>query len=336
MLDPQELLSRLLTTPAPDAWRALFERAWCAFADAAPERDGRSTLVERERALDPIELALEAAAWDLWAEYEGGAERTSDVLAAWWAGRPAQRAILVLDGLSLREVPWLLRGAAMRGLTVHQARATGAELPGDTTSFARALGFGQRAALENDGVRGRTTRLPGARTESGDLPWADAQQGVDAAPDWVLWHHWPDERIHALAGFGDAASRLFTEAQAALTSPDFWALVERLATGRRLVITSDHGYAITGEFPDAHDAQAEQLKAAFGGQRSKAAAAGEGDGPWLPPIQRTLRSQHGLHRCVLGRRKWKSQGGYPKLAHGGLTLLEAAVPFIELSLPGGV
>ena len=54
----QELLSRLLTVPATDAWRALFGRAWSAFADAAPEKDGRSTLVERERALDPIELAL--------------------------------------------------------------------------------------------------------------------------------------------------------------------------------------------------------------------------------------------------------------------------------------
>lgn len=336
-MDPnQELLSCLLTAPAADAWRALFGRAWNAFADAEPEADGRTTLVERERALDPIELALEAAAWDLWADYEGAAERTSDALAGWWSARPAQRAVLILDGLSLREAPWLLRGAAARGLMVHQARATGAELPGDTTSFARALGFGQRAALENDGLRGRATRLPGARTDSGDLPWADAREAVDAAPDWVLWHHWPDERIHALAGFGDAANRLFASAHASLMSTEFWSLVERLATGRRLVITSDHGYAISGEFADAHEAQAEQLKAGFGGQRSKAAAAGEGDGPWLPPIQRTIRSQHGLHRCVLGRRKWKSQGGYPKLAHGGLTLLETAVPFIELSLPGGV
>ncbi|MBI5511446.1 MAG: alkaline phosphatase [Deltaproteobacteria bacterium] len=336
-MDPdQELLSRLLTAPAADAWGTMFGRAWAAFADADPEKHGRNTLVERERALDPIELALEAAAWDLWADYEGAAERTSDALAAWWSGRPAQRAVLILDGLSLREAPWLLRGAAARGLTVHQARATGAELPGDTTSFARALGFGQRSALENDGLRSRATRLPGARTESGDLPWADARQDVDATPDQVLWHHWPDERIHALAGYGDAANRLFTEASAALTSPDFWDLVHRLATGRRLVITSDHGYAVSGEFPDAPEAQAEQLKAAFKGERSKVAAEGDSDGPWLPPIQRTFRSQHGLHRCVLGRRKWKSQGGYPKLTHGGLTLLEMAVPFIELSLPGGV
>jgi len=33
----------------------------------------------------------------------------------------------------------------------------------------------------------------------------------------------------------------------------------------------------------------------------------------------------------LGRKKWKSQGGYPTLTHGGLSLLEMAVPYLELS-----
>lgn len=33
------------------------------------------------------------------------------------------------------------------------------------------------------------------------------------------------------------------------------------------------------------------------------------------------------------RKKWKRQVGYPTLAHGGLTLLEVAVPWIEISKP---
>jgi hypothetical protein len=48
-----------------------------------------------------------------------------------------------------------------------------------------------------------------------------------------------------------------------------------------------------------------------------------------------LETPHGKHAFALGRRKWKSQGGYPTLAHGGLSLLEVAVPFIELSRPMG-
>jgi hypothetical protein len=43
-----------------------------------------------------------------------------------------------------------------------------------------------------------------------------------------------------------------------------------------------------------------------------------------------LDGAHGRHLYVNGRRKWKSQGGYPTLTHGGLSVLEVAVPFIEL------
>lgn len=39
---------------------------------------------------------------------------------------------------------------------------------------------------------------------------------------------------------------LTRDAAEQLTSDDFWTFAERLATGRRLVITSDHGYAATG------------------------------------------------------------------------------------------
>ena len=51
----------------------------------------------------------------------------------------------------------------------------------------------------------------------------------------------------------------------------------------------------------------------------------------MPPIDLTLTSTHGTHQYVLGRRKWKSAAGYPTLQHGGLSLLELLVPFIEMS-----
>ncbi len=52
---------------------------------------------------------------------------------------------------------------------------------------------------------------------------------------------------------------------------------------------------------------------------------------WMPPISLRLTTTHGTYQFALGRRKWKSAGGYPTLAHGGLSLLEVAVPFVELS-----
>ena len=57
---------------------------------------------------------------------------------------------------------------------------------------------------------------------------------------------------------------------------------------------------------------------------------------WVRPIDIVLDTPHGRSAFVLGRRKWKSHGGCPTLAHGGLSLLEVAVPLIEfeLSRPG--
>src|SRR5690606_25471606 len=81
--------------------------------------------------------------------------------------------------------------------------------------------------------------------------------------------------------------------RAATSSDDFWAFVERLATGRRLVITSDHGYAATGYFPDADGEVAAHLKQTFSSGRSKA---GNGDaGPFVPPVALQIDSPHGAH-----------------------------------------
>ena len=136
--------------------------------------------------------------------------------------------------------------------------------------------------------------------------------------------------MHDLSGPGLAVGKLAKETHSRLMSDDFWAFVERLTTGRRLVITGDHGYAATGLFPDLDDKdQANHMKGVFKGQRS---ADGATTGaPWMPPVERSLVTTHGPHRYVLGRRKWKSPSGYPTLQHGGLSLLEVFVPFIELS-----
>jgi len=68
------------------------------------------------------------------------------------------------------------------------------------------------------------------------------------------------------------------------------------------------------------------LKEAFGASRCKAATR-----PWekkfMPPIVLTHNNFH----VVMGQRKWTVQGGFPQICHGGLRLLEVAVPFLELA-----
>ncbi|MFH2001740.1 MAG: hypothetical protein ABIK28_18790, partial [Planctomycetota bacterium] len=57
----------------------------------------------------------------------------------------------------------------------------------------------------------------------------------------------------------------------------------------------------------------------------------KGKGRWSPPLEIPITNEHGDHLFVSGRRKWSVAGGYPTLIHGGLSILEVAVPFIELS-----
>ena len=330
---PLDLLRKLQAAAPHEAWRELFAFAWETCCREITSTGVAGEVSRRDRAVAPADLFLATAGWDLWSSYYHSVSRTADRLAAWWGSISSGRAVLILDGLSLREAPWLIYGATERSYVVHSAEATGAELPAGTTPFARALGFGQRSALENNGAS-NAHRLPGARTDSVDLPWRECVDLVDASPDWVLWHHWPDERIHDLSSPGRGLTALAKEVAAQLTNNDFWALIERLATGRRLVITGDHGYAATGLFPDAADhKQNQHLRARFKSRRSASGELSPGD--WMPPIDIVLDTPSGSHAFALGRRKWRSQGGYPTLAHGGLSLLEVVVPFIELSRPSG-
>ena len=328
---PLELLKDLQSLPAKGAWAKLISFAWETCSPRILAKKAADEVLRRDRAIAPADLFLATAGWDLWLSYYDCVPRTAENLSNWWRNASPGRAILILDGLSLRESPWLVQGAERRGYTIHHAHATGAELPADTSPFAKALGFGQRSALESNGA-GTSHKLQGARTESVNLPWKECVALVDASTDWVLWHHWPDERIHVLSSPGPGLSALAKEAAEQLASEDFWALVRRLTTGRRLVIAGDHGYAAAGLFPDMADQrQVEHLRSRFKSGRS--ASGDHALGNWTPPIDAVLDTPHGKHAFVLGRRKWKSPGGYPTLTHGGLSLLEVAVPFIELSRP---
>jgi len=326
-LDPT--LDSVLTATPKEAWQVIFEKLWEIFSAPLTAQHAEQEVAERERKVSEIELMLSSSAWELWREFESSVPRTAQSVIEFWNSATAGKAVLILDGLSLRESPWLLQEAKRRGYHIQQGGARGSEIPSDTTPFAKALGFGLRSSIENNGA-GVAHLLPGARTESLNAAWDYCLDWIASAPAIVLWHHWPDERIHQLAEPGDGFQKLCREAAQQLTSDSFWRMVEHMATGRRLIITSDHGYAASGMFTDVTNKyQATWLKENFGSSRS---ASGAGTAQhWSPPISLCLQTANGTNQFALGRRKWRSAGGYPTLAHGGLSLLEVAVPFIEIS-----
>lgn len=324
-----ELLESIAIKPPEQAWTDIADHLWQIFSAPIRPAVADAEVVKRDRSITELENALSGSCWDLWNDFETSFPKTSDCIVEFWNRIHGGKAVLILDGVSLRESPWLLQQATERGYTIHHAGARATELPCETTPFAKALGFSQRSSLENNGA-GAAHKLTGAKTESSNLNWIDCIGQVSNHESFVFWHHFLDDRIHGLSDFGDGIHKLAKEAHEHLTSDDFWSFVERLATGRRLIITSDHGYAACGLYPDLTDKdQVEYMKKLF---KSGRTAKCDGQiGPWLPPIDLSLETANGKHRYVLGRRKWKSPGGYPLLHHGGLSLLEVFVPFIELS-----
>ena len=309
-----------------EAWGAIVTRALDITCKPLTAGNTPSEIVRRDRAIGDLDLFLSSTGWDLWQSFGGSVERTSQRLLRWWEQPFSAKAILILDGLSLRELPWLLQGANQHGLTTHEVTACASELPGNTDEFARALGFASRSRLQNNGA-GSAHKLQPAHTESVDLPWKECEALIDSTPNQIFWHHWPDAKLHDESEAGKGLEPLTREVSCQLASDDFWAFVERLATGRQLVITSDHGYAATGYFPDADGEAAQFLKATFASKPGMEGMVA----PFVPPVALPITSPHGAHLMALGRRKWKSQGGYPTLAHGGLSLLEVLSPFVELS-----
>lgn len=318
-----EFLTKLACTPPEVAWRHIFDYCWEIFSQPVKSSNAAEEVTRRDRLIAPIDLFLATAGWDLWQKYEGSVERTAPSLVSWWESEQNQGglAVLILDALSLREIPWIIHQATALGYKVN-GRPTGAELPGDTRSFSRALGFSQRSSLENNAA-GKNHKLANATTDSTDNPWTECTKRIEAEPNWILWHHWPDNLLHDLAKQSGHGLNDFTkEVAESLRSADFWALVERLTTGRKLLITSDHGYAASGLFPDVSDKQqALYLKDLFGSKRYDVSNKDTNDQCWTPPIELQLETAHGSNRMVLGRRKWKSPGGYPSLSHGGLSVL---------------
>jgi hypothetical protein len=320
----KSFLNTVMNSIPQAGWEQILAEVWKIFADPLNPAKADALTTERDKKAGALDTLLSGAAWDLWYEVNNSPLRTSQHLQNFWKQEAKGKAILILDALSLREACWLLEQADSRGYAVKKSYATLAEFPGDTTPFAKALGFGQRSSLTDNG--GKSEYFPGAYTESVDMPFADCGSLVKPETGVIFWHHWPDSNMHDLADDGSGAQKLTKAAVEALTGDDFWSFVDRLATGRKLVITGDHGYANAGLFRDLVDKeQIDYMKKLFKSGRSTTNSP-ETNHNWVPPLTIEMEG----HTLALGRRKWKSQGGYPTLTHGGLSLLEMAVPFIEI------
>ena len=303
-----------------DAWRSIFGRLLTI------ARRTTSPVDLHNQTTTPDRLIAESA-WELWEVYVNAAPRTSQELVAWWSesSGPAGKAVLIIDALSLRELPVILAAAEARGVEPTSIGVTGAEAPSTTNQFAMALGAGTRAALKNNTPPGGFSLSDGGvHTDVISYPFQDCLGSVPYEKNVVIWHTWLDDLVTVQKKLPD---QVYKAAGTELQGDGFWAFVDRLRQGRKLVITSDHGYAVGKLFSteERDEAVVEALRDVFGASRY-ASDSEVWSRRLMPPI---VTTQNG-HHIVMGQRKWKVQGGFPHVDHGGLTLLEVAVPFIEL------
>lgn len=296
--------------------------AWAQIFSALQElsRTNSSPVALHDATVIPDRLLTEAA-WELWEAFPAHAEKTSDCLKV-WAASGSSKAVLILDALSLRELPILMGAAEARGIQPVQVKVTGSECPSTTDQFAKSLGLPSRSALANDGKPGTFALFSGdCYTDVVSLPFEDC--ALPPSPNLVIWHSWLDDLIHLQQKLPDQIASIV---DSILQSEGFWSFINRLRQGRGLIITSDHGYAVSKRFSsEVEDPDAiEILRKTFGASRNKAVSE-----PWqkrfMPPIVMTNNNQH----VVMGQRKWKVQGGFPNVCHGGMSLLEVAVPYVE-------
>ena len=314
----------ILSARDPEAvWSDIFDRLRdVALATPNPQ-------ILHKQTVDPDRLLAESA-WSLWEDFPTHAPKVIDALKQFWiSGSVSGTAVVILDALSLRELPLIVTAAEKRNITPVRIEVRGSEVPTDTDQFAKALGVPSRSKLYNN-------KPPGSFIFAGedtytdvlDLPFEDCLSAVKPKPRLFLWHSWLDDLLHRYGANDDAHTTVARETKEQLGADGFWNFIDRIREGRRLVITSDHGYAVSQFFYTEKDDDAVKLlKQQFGAKRC---AQEKPDNQWpqrhLPP----LAIRHDGWLAVTGQRQWKIQGGFPHLCHRGLSLLEAAVPFIEL------
>jgi hypothetical protein len=298
---PDNIVQCLLADDSQTAWAAIRNELKYHFFAPFGENNPVEELIRREKAIEPMELCLGGAAWSLWNDFSHDIPRGSASLLDWWHSGHGGKAVIVLDGLSAREVPLLVAEAKKRGFSVGNTELCGSELPAETNAYAKSLGFSHRGALDNNGAGG-AHKVTGAYTITNQLPWADLAKIIPHTPRVFIWHEWPDLRVHDLAGHGKGIRELLPEVVQQLRSDDFWALVAQLATGREVLITSDHGYADTGSFHDAEQDEKAYLRDNFGANRYRQGELTSRE--WLPPLALTLDCPTGRWSMALGRTKW--------------------------------
>jgi hypothetical protein len=287
--------------------------------------DPESYLRQGEEAVTHLEEMMATGALAVWDELEADS-RESPTLKAWLgldAPLPLKspHAAVVFDGLSLRELPLLLKMAETTGFRVKSVGVAATSLPTETMDFVDQRVIGTRIGPSR--LKGRR-EFAEKNVEAFYLEQPNAREVFPSGRSLLVWSSYPDRLF-----FNDEArsEQLFTTFHQDHI-PVLWkCTVQAIPRGMPIVVTADHGYIFFGaSLESTRDSDA---AAQLGQARSKEFNSTETLPTWHPDLQILSATRTALLR---GRLRAKPQGPASRkiYQHGGFSLMEVLVPWIEL------
>lgn len=237
-------------------------------------------------------------------------------------------AVVVFDGLSLREIPIILKLSERSGIRVNEVDSSIAAIPSETMDFVeREFQCGKvsptslqtRSELKNRGITAVYTN--------------NITQGINA-PDGnsplLVWSAFPDNTYKDSGSkFENHFDNIHIQFETA------WMHTVQQIKGRKtIIITSDHGYVFFGTGMDrtSSDREIRELNNYFGNNRNKSLS----DSPHPPKSDDIIIDEGKGIAIIKGRIKTRSTGdAATKLyKHGGLSLMEMLTPWVVLEVIG--
>jgi len=294
-------------------------------ADRYDSLDIETYLRTGEDAVARFEEVVATGALSVWDELEADS-RQSPAVSSWLgidAGLPLEspRAVVVFDGLSLRELPLLLKMAGNTGFRVKSASAISTSLPTETFDFVEQRVIGKRIGPSQ--LKGRR-ELAEKNVGAFYLEQPNSREVFPTGRSLLVWSSYPDRLF-----FNDEArsEQLFSTFHRD-HMPVLWkCTVQAIPSGVPIVVTADHGYVFFGaSLESTRNAEA---CAILDQARFKEFGATERFPDWHADLQLLAGTRTAMLR---GRLRAKPSGPASRklYQHGGFSLMEVLVPWLEL------
>ncbi len=319
--NPDLLFAESARLPAIKSW--LLETVWTRSRYEQSEPD--QFLRDGEEAVCDLEELIATGAQEIWGEL-AAASQSAPALKTWLGLNarlplPQPSAAVVFDGLSVRELPLLLKLAEDSGFRVKSAIAVATCLPTETMDFVEQRVIGTRIGPSQ--LPGRS-ELARQNVEAVYLEHPTSRHTPAEGRSVLLWSTYPDRLFKDDAARTDALFGNFHRNHI----PTIWKnSVQAIPRGLPILITSDHGYIFLGASLEA--TRASEAAELLGQARSREFAPDEIFPRWHPDLQLLPERRVALLRGRL-RTRPKGDSSRKLFHHGGFSLMEVLIPWIEL------